>query len=190
MFTSRSGLLGRTEQWLGRTASSAPGAQADLVRRFLHAFGPSTPAGLSAWTGMGREQAREAWVSVEAELAPAGDGFVLESDLELLRRPPRAEGLRLLAPADPLLTMPDRQVLVSDPAVAKRLWRPVGSPGAVLLEGRLAGLWRPRKDRKRLRLEVEPLRRLPKGLLREEAERVAAARGCAEVEVEVEEAVR
>lgn len=170
--------LALTEHWLGRSVQSGDpkAASVELARRFLHAFGPSTPELLASWAGVTKDQAREAWAGLDVK--PVGEAFVLRSDP--VGMPPAAEGLRLLPPGDPLLGMPDRDVLAPR-EVTKRLFRPVGSPGAVLLEGRLAGLWRPRKDRRKLKLAVEPLEPLPPDLLEEEAHRVAAARGCEEV---------
>ena len=62
----------------------------------------------------------------------------------------------------------------------KRLFRPVGSPGAVLREGRLAGLWRAKAKGRKLELTVERLGRLRRGELEAEAQRVAELRGAAE----------
>ena len=63
------------------------------------------------------------------------------------------------------------------------MFRPVAGPGAVLSDGRLAGLWRIETTRKRTTLTVERLGRLPRGDLEEEARRVAALRGAADVTV-------
>ena len=52
-------------------------------------------------------------------------------------------------------------------------------PGAVVDRGELLGLWRPRTTGKRLRLVVEPWKRLTKPVrtaLEEQAERLAAHR--------------
>ncbi|XVV01489.1 DNA glycosylase AlkZ-like family protein [Actinosynnema sp. CA-248983] len=46
----------------------------------------------------------------------------------------------LLFPRDPYLLGP--RWLVAEPDVAKRVWRPVGSPGAVVVRGRVTGAWR------------------------------------------------
>ena len=45
-------------------------------------------------------------------------------------------------------------------AVRKRIWASLGGPGMALVDGEVAGLWRPRKKGKRLVVELEPLRAL------------------------------
>jgi hypothetical protein len=49
----------------------------------------------------------------------------------------------------------DRPTLVDDPARAKALWPMLGRPGAVLVDGEIAGLWRPLKSGKNLRVRIE-----------------------------------
>ena len=91
-----------------------------------------------------------------------------------------AEGIRLIPPGDPYLQKPNRPLLAPDPELRKRLFRPVASPGAVLRDGRLAGLWRVKAKGTRAELTVETLGRLARGDLDEEAQRVAELRGAAE----------
>jgi hypothetical protein len=95
--------------------------------------------------------------------------------------PPAARGIRLLPPGDPYLQKPNRALLAPDEAVRKRLFRPTASPGAVLQDGRLAGLWRAKgKGKATTVVEVEPLPRAPKprrSELGDEAQRVAALWG-------------
>ena len=100
------------------------------------------------------------------------------------RRPPRP-GLRLLPPGDPYLQKPNRALLAPDEELRKRLFRPVASPGAVLRDGRLAGLWRARAKGRRTELSVEKLGRLARGDLEDEAGRVAALRGSSEAVVAI-----
>ena len=61
----------------------------------------------------------------------------------------------------------------------KRLFRPVASPGAVLHDGRLRGLWRVKAKGRQAEVTVEALGRLPRRALEEEAQRVADLRGSA-----------
>jgi hypothetical protein len=57
----------------------------------------------------------------------------------------------------------------------------VASPGAVLRDGRLAGLWRLAVRGGRAELTVEGLGRLPRAELEEEGARVARLRGAGTV---------
>ncbi|WP_256465182.1 DNA glycosylase AlkZ-like family protein [Tsukamurella sp. PLM1] len=69
----------------------------------------------------------------------------------------------------------------------REVWRAVGEPGTVLLDGRIAGTWRPRKRGKRLTLTVTAFGRLTKAeraAIVGEAESIAPLRGAATVDVE------
>ena len=75
----------------------------------------------------------------------------------------------------------DRDTLVPDGRVRKRvLAARSAAPAMVLVDGELAGLWRPAKKGKRLVVELEPLRTRHEGPEREalaaEAERLAPFR--------------
>ena len=184
----------RTTQWLGAAYRpvDAEAAGSEVVRRFVHRYGPTTPDLLRRWTGLGRGHARRLWSLVEAELRPveregSPAAWLLEDDLPLLVAPPAARGVRLLPPGDPLLQAHDRDVLIEDQHRHRDVWRPIGGPGVVLAEGRPQGVWRARKRGKRLGLTVEGFGRLSKavrGGIETEAEAVAAHRGCAAAEVE------
>ena len=100
-----------------------------------------------------------------------------------LETPPAAEGVRLIPPGDPYLQKPNRELLAPDPQLRKRLFRPVASPGAVLNDGRLAGLWKVKAKGKKGEITVEKLRRLARGDLEEPAQRVAELRGAVEAAI-------
>lgn len=59
-------------------------------------------------------------------------------------------------------------------------FRPVASPGALLRDGRLTGLWRVKTKGKKAQITVEKLGRLARPDLEEEAQRVAELRGASE----------
>jgi hypothetical protein len=160
----------RTDQLIAWAAPPWEEAGAELVRRFRIAYGRSTPADFAAWAGIEGPHARALW-----ELVPEEE--------ERERRPRRAKGVRLLAAGDPLLLARDRDVLVPDQELRGRVFRPTGSPGVVLRDGELAGLWRARKKGKRLEVEVEELAALDLEAVRSEAERIAPLRGCTDVAV-------
>jgi hypothetical protein len=67
------------------------------------------------------------------------------------------------------------------------VWKTVGEPGTVLADGRIAGIWRPRKSGRRLTITVTAFDSLPgrhRTLLQDEAEQVAPLRGASSVSVE------
>jgi winged helix DNA-binding protein len=160
--------------------AAAPDAS-EAVCRFLRFYGPATPAGFAEWAGLARPHAQRLWDELAGKLAEADGGWVLAEDVDALESPPAAEGVRLLPPGDPYLQPPNRPLLAPDPDLRKRLFRPVASPGAVLSDGRLAGLWRARAKGKKLEISVEPLDGAPpRGELEGEAQRVARLRGASE----------
>jgi hypothetical protein len=164
----------------------APGAS-EAVRRFLGFYGPAGPGEFAEWAGLARSHGQRLWDQAADGLVEVQSGtrkgWLLAEDAEPLSSPPLAQGLRLIPPGDPFLQKPNRALLAPDPGLRKRLFRPVASPGAVLKDGRLAGLWRVRAGRGKAELTVERLGRLSRGELAEEARRIAQLRGEAEAVV-------
>ncbi len=167
----RQNTFARTDQWI----ELAPADGAELSRRYLHHLGPSTHTDLAAWAGIAPSHAKALMRAIEDELVSVGKALLLAADEAIFESPPTPRGTRLLGAGDPLLNARDRAVLVPDEALRKRIWRPVGSPGVVLHDGRPAGLWRARKQGRRLTVETEwlgdPVDVGP------EMERLAALRG-------------
>jgi hypothetical protein len=162
-------------------------AAREAVRRFLHFYGPARPADLADWAGLAKPHAQRLWDRVAKELVEvrlgAGTGWLNGEDVGALGSPPSATGIRLLPPGDPYLQKPNRALLAPDPELRKRLFRPVASPGVVLRDGRLIGLWRVRAKGRTAELSVERIGRIPRGELEQEAERVADLRGAADVAI-------
>ena len=149
----RQNTFARTDQWIA--LEPADDARAEFARRYLRHLGPSTHTDLAAWAGIAPSHAKALMKSVEDELVEVGKAFLLADDLPAFERPPPARGVRLLGPGDPLLVARDRERLIEDKALRKRIWRPVGSLGVVLSDGAPAGTWRARKQGKRLTIETE-----------------------------------
>jgi DNA glycosylase AlkZ-like len=175
-----------------RYTSGRPGrapAAAEAVRRFLRFYGPAKSGDFAEWAGVAKSHAERLWDELVGELAEVkvgrGASWLLSDDVGALRSPPAAEGIRLLPPGDPHLQKPNRPLLAADPELRRRLFRPVGSPGAVLSDGRLAGLWRMRLRGGRAELTVERLGRLRRADLEDEAQRVVELRGAAELALEL-----
>ena len=167
----------------GRTPTAS-----EAVRRFLGFYGPARLADFAEWAGLAKPHAQRLWDEVSGDLVEARvgktEGWLMGDDTGALESPPAAQGVRLLPPGDPYLQKPNRSLLAPDAELRKRLFRPVASPGAVLLDGRLAGLWRVKaKGKRRAQLTVEALRRIPRADLEEQATRVAELRGAAGVEL-------
>jgi hypothetical protein len=165
-------------------------APAELARRFLRAYGPATRTELAAWAGIAPAHARALLAEIEDEVEGvdlAGRrAVILAADTDRLASPPAAAGVRLLGGYDAYLDQRDRDTLLPDPGLRKRVRRPLGNPGVVLVKGQLAGLWRPEKKGKRLVLNIEPIAPAARRAADEveaEAAVVAANRGCSTAEV-------
>jgi hypothetical protein len=145
----------------------------EAVRRFLRFYGPAKPGAFAEWAGLAKPHAQRVWDAVADELAPVGNAWLLADDAGELESPPAARGVRFLPAGDPYLQKPNRALLAPTAEARKRFFRPVASPGVVLVDGRVAGLWRAKKGE----ISVEKLGRLAKRAIADEAERVAGLRG-------------
>jgi hypothetical protein len=156
-------------------------AAAGAVRRFLHFYGPADAGGFADWAGIAKPHAERLWEQVEGDLDEVSVGrrraWALSEDREDLESPPDADGIRLIPPGDPYLQKPNRPLLAPGAELRKRLFRPVASPGVVLSNGRLAGLWRVKAKGKKTEITVEKLGRVARKDIEDEAHRVAGLRG-------------
>ena len=110
--------------------------------------------------------------------------WLLAPDERTLASPPAPRGVvRLLPQRDPYLQQPDRELLVADPGIRKRLFTSAGGPGVVVADGRVAGLWRVRARGQRVEIEVDALEPIDATDLQAQAEAVAAARGARAADV-------
>jgi len=138
-------------------------ARHELLRRYLHVFGPGTPEGFAEWAGVSSVAARAAFagrgLSLVRVRTPIGDGWILAADETRFRSSQLAAApARLLPSGDTffLLQGADRELLVPDAARRAMLWTPRVWPGAILVEGELVGTWR----RSQSVVTVEPWQKL------------------------------
>ena len=128
-------------------------AQLELARRYLHLYGPTTPAAFAKWAGISKKSALAAFTGLGDELTaartPLGDAWILAADVPGFRaHPGPAARARLLPSGDAftLLHGDDRALLVPDAARRLELWTPRVWPGAVLVDGEVQGVWRRAHD--------------------------------------------
>ena len=179
LHTSAEHWLGQPRPAAGRHASrpvSRP-ELAQLVTRYLGAFGPATVRDVQAWSGLTGLKA------VLEQLRPSLVIFRDEQGAELFDLPtaPRPGGevpapVRLVAEFDNLvLSHAERSRVISSEAT-KRLYTINGViPGSVLIDGFVAGMWRLTRSRDAATLTIEmfgPGRE--RDALAAEAERVLA----------------
>jgi hypothetical protein len=124
-------------------------ARQELARRFLHVIGPGSARSFGDWAGIRPPRARSIMESIAAEVVPvrttAGEAFVLGSDEPSFRRGVAGKpGIRLLPSGDAfwLLWGRDRELVVPDAKRRAELWTSRVWPGALLVDGEIAGTWR------------------------------------------------
>jgi Winged helix DNA-binding domain len=173
----------------GRPAvpSKASGTQ-EVVRSYLRLHGPATPADVASYVGTSQTHLRPVWPDDGlAEVTVDGRRCWIPADRTEALRDAAPPGVRLVPAYDPFLQSRDRDLLVPDPARQKEVWKILGNPGAVVVDGEVAGTWRSRTTgKKRLTLTVQPFGTLTKKVrneIEDEAQRIGVARGTAEVAV-------
>lgn len=163
----------------------------DFVRTYLRLLGPAGPTEVAGFLGTKAAQLGPVWPEGLAEVDVAGTrAWIPQDAVSALVAPPDPPTVRLLPPSDPLLQARDRHLLVPDPGQRKTMWPILGRPGALLLDGEMAGLWRARKQGRRLAITVEPFVSLAAAQRRElddEAALLATVRGQADAVVAVAE---
>ena len=146
-----------------RPEITAQEAQLELARRYLHVYGPTTAAAFSKWAGIGSADGPRAFDDLGSEIVavttPVGDASILAADeggfRDVARAPAKA---RLLPSGDSfwLYHGRDRELLVPDPKRRDELWTSRVWPGALLLNGDVAGTWRRANER----ISIKTWRRL------------------------------
>jgi hypothetical protein len=168
-----------------------------LLRRYLQAFGPATPEDFALWTGNSLRETRKLWAREEAGFAEVEiegrQAHVLKEDaaeLQAAELPAaRLEHVRLLPYFDVfLLGHKDRTHLVAGEHRGK-VFRPQGwvAP-VVLVDGRVAGVWKHDLKQGRLLVEVEkfgPMARTAAARIREEAGDLARFLGASGADVRI-----
>jgi len=168
-------VLERLPGWRGPASEVDP--TLDPIRAALHLIGPLTPRQVASYLDAPVKDVKSHWPSDTEPVTVEGEErHVLSEDVEALRAPPDPSGLvRLLGPFDLFLQARDRELVVTDQARRKDLWRTLGRPGGILIDQEILGTWRPRAAGKKLRVAVDAWAPLPD--LTEQAERLAAFRG-------------
>jgi uncharacterized protein YcaQ len=174
----------RATQWLPHNPKRMDPVEArkSLLLRYLAAYGPATPRDFSKWSGTGMPQVKEAWGSIEenlAEVTVEGEKVWLprKSLKQLERADLRETVVRLLPAFDPFLLAHAAKDHLVERTHYKRVYRNQGwiSP-VVLIDGRVAGIWSHSRKASKLSIEVTPFEKFPKkvyALIEEEAASLA-----------------
>ncbi|MDT4930456.1 MAG: hypothetical protein QOF92_3323 [Pseudonocardiales bacterium] len=164
-----------------------PKALARLAREYVTLLGPATVSEFAGYIGARRADVSEVWPHDLTEVTVDGRRAWLPADrLDALRDAPEPDLVRLLGPFDPYLQARDRDLIVPDKAVQKTLWPVLGRPGALCVEGEIAGTWRTKSSGRKLTITVEAFGPLPASVWKQvdaEAERIAEVRAAKDVTV-------
>jgi hypothetical protein len=137
--------------WMVPPPSRSPrDARLELARRYLHIFGPTTAEAFAEWAGIAPARGRITFEAMARSLTPVrtpiGDAWILAEDAEAFRNAVGGDvaSARLLPSGDAyfLLHGADRELLLPHPARRRLLWTPRVWPGAVVVNGEVAGTWR------------------------------------------------
>lgn len=139
------------KNWTGSPMSPRPDAVKQLVRKYLHCYGPSTPGDFASWLGASGQQARRMWTEILPEMEAATFSgkkvwFLRKDQQELFASASPSRKLLLTDGHDPYLDQRDRQILQPDKTLQRKIWRTVANPGAILWQGEIVGIWNSRRS--------------------------------------------
>lgn len=146
-------------RWLpGFTPMDGPAALAELVRHYLNAYGPATPAHFAQWMAAPKRWAERAFESVELDRVTVDGvpGFVVAGDTDF--PPDGVTGVRLLPYFDAYQVGCHPRDLMF-PGVAGQRALAGGQAGnypVLLVDGVVAGVWHQRRSGRRIQVTVEP----------------------------------
>jgi hypothetical protein len=171
--------LVRPDKWIGKWKRvKRDEALREVLRRFLHAYGPTRPADFRKWFGA---DVPFDVVEVEEVDVEGHRAFVLAGDTEF---PALGKSVRLLPEYDVyVMGFREREQLVParvrEQVAAHGRGRYEGPAGVrfLLADGVAAGLWERKKSAKRLEVSVAPAGRVNRAALKAQVERFAAFLG-------------
>ena len=172
----RADLYGRAEDWLGPAPPISREDAVDLlIRRYLRAFGPASPADVASWAGMQITAAGAALDRIELRQFRDEKGGLL---LDLPRAPmPAADTVapvRFLPTWDATLLVNCRRTQILPEEHRPKIFhiKKPQSESTFLVDGAVAGVWKQEGDRVRLH-PFGRLKRVDRDELEAEAARLA-----------------
>jgi hypothetical protein len=129
-----------------------------LLEAFFRVNGPSTRTLYRVWQEVGTTGVAELWEGLGDDLVRVEIGMkrydLPESQLDALRKARPAKGVALVPPNDPYLRQTDRGLLVPDSVRRRKVFKALAGPGALLVDGEIAGTWRYRRSDSEVTIEA------------------------------------
>jgi hypothetical protein len=129
--------------------------RAAFLDAYLRVNGPTSRTLFRDWTEGGTTAIGELWRDLDDQVRVQVDNRHYDLPAALLddvRDAPEPSGIALVPPNDPYLRQVDRTLLLPDPKRRHEVWRPLAGPGALLVDGEVAGTWRYRRGDGELRI--------------------------------------
>ena len=147
------------KNWTGRMPGDMTDADKELVRKFLHCYGPATLDSFISWLGCSKKQAHRLWNTISDEMGPVQvegkNCYMLSEDMDsLLCAESSGEKLILLGAHDPYLDMKDRAVILVNKSFHKTVWKFAVNPGVVLKGGCIIGIWKTKTMKDKLDISM------------------------------------
>ncbi|MDN5789602.1 MAG: winged helix DNA-binding domain-containing protein [Micrococcales bacterium] len=146
-----------------------------LVQAYLRVNGPTRMTLFRDWMEAGTPGTNDVWDELRHDLVRVevdNHRYELpEALLDAVQEAPTAKGVALLPPNDPYLRQVDRTLLVPDRQRRQQVYRALSGPGALLVDGEIAGIWRYRRSDREV--TIEPYETLDSA--REKAAEMSAA---------------
>ena len=185
----------RADAWVPKWKDlSQEEAEGKLLRKYLQAYGPATEADFAIWCGISLTEAREIWSREAASFTTVDvegrSATILRKDLdELTNASFKGPHLRLLPYFDVyLLGHKDRQHIV-DKKHQPKVFRPQGwIMPVVLVNGRVADIWKHTPEKNRLLVTVEkfqPISNHIKNAIQDEAQNLGRFLGISNVDIQI-----
>jgi uncharacterized protein YukE len=162
-------------RWLpGFRPAAGPDALAALARRYLHAYGPSTPEHFAQWLAAPKRWATGLFDSLTSSLqrvhVEGAAAWQVAGDTAGDTAGGAPRGVRLLPYFDAFVVGCRPRELLFPGRAAERALVPSGQAGnypVVLVDGTVAGVWHQRRSGRKIAVTVEPLAPLASGHRRE-----------------------
>jgi hypothetical protein len=148
-------------RWLpGFQPADGQAACAEVVRRYLHAYGPATPAQFAQWLGAPRRWATELFDALVGELVQVDvegvRAWLMADDMPSIAT--GGQSVRLLPYFDAYVVGCHPRDMLFPGRAATRALSPSGQAGnfpVLLIDGIVAGVWHQRRSGRKLDITVE-----------------------------------